>query len=390
MKNTYGGNQRWLRIGGRIASASLLLSIIAGRTADSSIQAFHRAYGPKSALLVSSPTLQWEVWPSDGARVTSASMVINGEKVDASYNQSSRRLEYRPTNPFRAGKYDVKCRVMVEGRLEVKKDWTFQVSNDAISRLPGPDTTQDTGLEETNRYRKALGLEEAYQEDRLNAASLAHVKYLAKNRRTGHYEKEGEPGFVGVTPAQRLEAFGYSGGSWECVTYNSGGIKESVRDLFHAPYHRIPFLQPGRVPVGTGIVGTHFAIKFGDSGGAGLTVSPASGQTGVPTSWDGNEHPNPLRMHSPGNGDVGYPIVFSYFGEDYPVLKLVEASLTCNGKSIPVFENSSLNDDHLENSIIVMPKKPLAANETYDVWIKASVNGKGNIEKRWSFTTGSK
>lgn len=381
---------RRLRTGGRVASAGLLLLLIAGRPADSSIQAFHRAYGPKAALLVSSPTLQWEVWPSDGAKVTSATMLINGEKVDATYNFASRRLEYQPSRPFQTGKYDVQCRVMVENRLEVKKDWSFKVCESAISELPRPDATQDASLAEANAYRRALGLENAFQEDRLNAASLAHVKYLAKNRRTGHYEQEGEPGFVGRTPGDRLEAFGYSGTSWECVTYNSGGIKESVRDLFHAPYHRIPFLQPGRVPVGTGIVGKHFSIKFGDGGESGLTVSPAAGQTGVPTSWDGNERPNPLRMHTTGGGDVGYPIVFSLFGENSPVLKLSDAKLTCDGKAIPMFENSSTNDDHLENTVILMPKKPLEPNQTYEVWVKAVVNDKQSIEKRWSFTTGAK
>ena len=205
-------------------------------------------------------------------------MVINGERVNAAYNQRSRRLEYHPSEPFRAGQYEVQCRVMVDDRLEVKKNWTFKVSSEAISRLPGPDAVQDAGLAETNSYRRTLGLEDAYQEDRLNAASLAHVKYLAQNRRTGHYEKQGEPGFIGVTPSDRLEAFGYTGTSWECVSYNSGSLQDSVRDLFDAPYHRIPFMQPGQVPMGTGMVGKHFSIKFGDSGASGLTVSPAAGQ----------------------------------------------------------------------------------------------------------------
>lgn len=317
-------------------------------------------------------------------------MLINGEKVDASYNFKARRLEYHPAQPFRAGKYDVQCRVMVENRLEVKKDWSFRVSDSAVSALPGPDSIQDAGLAEANSYRRALGLEDAFQEDRLNAASLAHVKYLAKNRRTGHYEQEGEPGFIGRTPGDRLEAFGYSGTSWECVTYNSGGIRESVRDLFHAPYHRIPFLQPGRVPIGTGLVGKHFSIKFGDGGKAGLTVSPAAGQVGVPTSWDGNERPNPLRMHTTMSGDVGYPIVLSFFDESFPVIKLLDAKLTCDGKSLPLYENSSSNDEHLENSVILMPKKPLQPNQVYEIWVKVALTDKQSIERHWSFTTGAK
>jgi hypothetical protein len=315
-------------------------------------------------------------------------MRINGDEVDATYNAKLRRLEYNPDRPFSAGSYEVQCRVLVNQRLEVKKSWTFRVSPDAISALPVPDTTQDTGLAEANTYRRTLGLDPAYQESRLNAASLAHVKYLSRNRRTGHYEKAGEPGFVGATPNDRLEAFGYCGGSWECVSYNSGGIKESVRDLFNAPYHRIPFLQPGRMPVGTGIAGKNFSIKFGEGEEGGLSVSPGVNQSGVPTSWDGNESPNPLRMHGPTGGAVGYPIVFSYFGEDYPILKLKRATLTCEGNPVAVWINSNSNDDHLQNAILVMPKKPLQANTRYEVSVEASVNGKDTIEKSWSFTTG--
>lgn len=371
-------------------ATGLLLTMLAGQPADSSIQAFHRAYGPKTSLLVSSPTLQWEVWPSEGARVTSATMLINGDQVKATYNSKLRRLEYNPDRPLSAGSYEVQCRVLVDQRLEVKKNWTFRVSQDAVSSLPSPDSVQDLSLAETNNYRRSLGLEPAYQESRLNAASLAHVKYLSRNRRTGHYEKSGEPGFVGATPSDRLEAFGYCGGSWECVSYNSGGVKESVRDLFHAPYHRIPFLQPGRMPVGTGFAGKNFSIKFGEGDERGLSVSPGVNQSGVPTSWDGNESPNPLRMHGAEGQSVGYPIVFSYFGEDNPVLKLKRATLTCDGEPVPFWANSSVNDDHLENSILVMPKKSLRPNTRYQVSIEASVNGKDTIEKTWSFTTAGK
>lgn len=389
-KGQIRNERRIQRLAGRFVITGLLFSVIAGRPADSSIQAFHRSYGPKTNLLVSSPTLQWEVWPSDGARVTSATMLINGDEVRATYNAKLRRLEYNPDRPLTPGSYEVKCRVLVDQRLEVTKNWNFRVAQDAIPSLPQPDASQDAGLAEANSYRRALGLVPAYQESRLNAASLAHVKYLSRNRRTGHYEKAGEPGFVGVTPSERLEAFGYCGGSWECVSFNSGGVKESVRDLFHAPYHRIPFLQPGRMPIGTGMVGRNFSIKFGEGDDQGLSVSPGANQSGIPTSWDGNESPNPLRMHGSAGAMVGYPIVFSYFGENNPVLKLKSATLTCDGEPVAFWANSSTNDDHLENSILVMPKKPLKPNTRYEVSVEASVNGRGTIEKSWSFTTADK
>ncbi len=378
--------RRLRRPGGKFAATGILLALVGARVADSSVQAFHRTYGPKTSLLVSAPTLQWEVWPSEGARVTSAEMRVNGDQVDAVYNSKLRRLEYHPSRPFLAGTYRVQCLVRVDDRLEVRKDWTFQVSTNATPVLLAPSATQDAGLAEINAYRAKLGLEPAVQEDRLNAASLAHVKYLSQNNRTGHFEKPGEPGFVGATPSDRLEAFGYVGGSWECVTYNSGNVQDSVRDLFNAPYHRIPFLQPGELPVGTGMAGRNFSIKFGEGGKTGLTVSPADGQRGVPTSWDGNERPNPLRMHNSPQFKVGYPIVVSCF-EDQAKLIVEDAWLKVDGVHVGLFVNSSENDDQLDNSIFLIPKKPLVPGKEYHVYLRASANGKSSIRKEWKFTT---
>jgi hypothetical protein len=387
--NWHQYERRYKRVGEKFVATGLLFILCAAQNADSSIQAFHRAFGPSAELLVASPTLQWEVWPSDGARVTSSEMTINGRAVDAVYNSRLKRLEYRPERPFSPGSYRVDCEVMVDSRLEVKKSWNFQVSSEAVPVLPPPRPDQFEGLRETNNYRRELGLPDAYQEDRLNAASLAHVKYLSLNHRTGHFEKSGEPGFVGATPSDRLAAFGYCGGSWECVSYNSGGLKESVRDLYNAPYHRIPFLQPGSVPIGTGMEGKQFSIKFGDSGQEGVSVSPAANQAGVPRSWDGNESPNPLRMHTAKPGTVGYPIVFSYFADEVE-LTPISATLTLNGRPVPVYVNSKTNDDHLENSIIIIPQHPLEPNTTYEASVEGIVNNKLQVQRTWTFSTGAR
>ena len=382
--------ERTKRIGERLAVTAFALLCLTPRYADSSVQAFHRSFGPRSSLLVSSPTVQWEVWPSEGARVTSVNMEVNGQPVKATYNEALRRVEYQPESPLGAGEYKVACRVMVDNRLEVKKDWAFQVSQNAIAKLAPPNELQNEAVGVINQYRSSLRLDPVYQESRLNAASWAHVQYLVQNRRTGHYEKEGEPGFVGVTPGDRLEAFGYNGNSWECVTYGSGMIPESVRDLFHAPYHRIPFLQPGPTPIGSGYGSKRFAVKFGDSGQTGLSVSPAEGQENIPTTWDGIETPNPLRLH-PGSGKiVGYPIVMGFFSSDEATLGYLSASLKKGNEDIPILVNSRETDDHLDNAIILIPSKPLDPNTTYHVSIEAKVNRKKVVTREWSFVTGAR
>jgi hypothetical protein len=365
-----------------------MLLILSATPADSSIQAFHRSFGPTAKLLVASPTLLWEVWPSSGARVTSVSMSVNGSPVNANYNPELRRVEYQPEHPLGAGNYNVACRVKVDDYLTVKKDWSFQVSSGAVKILPAPDAAQDQAVREVSRIRAELGLPKPFQEDRFNAASFAHSKYLTLNKRTGHFEQPGEPGFVASTPSQRLEVYGYSGGSWECVTYNSGGIRESIQDLFDAPYHRIPFLQPGRMPIGSGVAGRNFTLKFGNGEVAGPSYSPGNGQRYVPTSWNANETPNPLRVHMPLPRRVGYPIVFSYFADESPTLKVVKAELSRDGVQVPVFVNSKANDDRLDNTVFIIPTQPLKPNERYTVYFEGTVNDKSRIRHTWSFETG--
>jgi len=284
----------------------------------------------------------------------------------------------------------VQCKVVVDDRLTVTKDWTFQVSTKATPILAEANPQQIQALNLANGYRENLGLPPMTIEPHLDAAALAHANYLAINHRTGHYEKEGEPGFVGITPEDRLEAFGYCGGSWECVTYNSGGVSESVRDLYNAPYHRIPFLQPGsNVPFGSGYAGKNLSIKFGDNSTIDSEVSPGNQQTGIPTSWDGNETPNPLRMHPEAASVVGYPIVFGFFSPDNPTVNLVSATLTQNGRTVDCYVNSPDNDDHLQAAVIVIPKRPLTPDTTYHAHVEIKANHK-TIARDWTFTTGAK
>ena len=131
-------------------------------------------------------------------------------------------------------------------------------------------------------------------------------------------------------------------------------------------------------------------MKFGESGDSGASYSPSSGQTGVPTSWDGNESPNPLRLHPESGMSVGYPVVFAYFGENNPRLKLIDASITCDGVDIPIMANEPDRDEHLENAILLIPQKPLAPRTSYEVHVRATVNGQSKLNCSWKFTTGSK
>jgi hypothetical protein len=360
----------------------ILAMTVTSRAAD--IQAFHKAFGPKSLLRISSPTLSWQIWPGEGCRVTSAVMQLNGKPVAARYNIDRKVLEYRPAAPLMPGPYKVECRVVVDEQLVVNKDWSFEVAGAAQPSLPEPDDHQTLSLNVANELRKNLGLEPMVMDSRLNAASLSHSLYLGANNRSGHFEKEGESMFAGRTPGERQESFGFLGGSWECVSAGISSAEESVRDLFDAPYHRLPFMQPGSIGFGSGFSKRRMTLNFSTSDREGVVVSPAEGQTDIATSWSRLETPNPLRLHEV-TGAVGYPVMLSHSGVEK--IEVRSATLSAGSQSVKVFLNTPSNDEHLKNALILMADKPLMPMTTYTVNVVYLAEGR-EVKKTWSFRTG--
>jgi uncharacterized protein YkwD len=361
----------------------LLMAPAMSRAAD--IQAFHKAFGPRTSLKVSSPTVSWEIWPGDGGKVTSAAMQINGDKVPARYDTRRRVLEYTPASPLSPGPYKVACRVVVDEQLVVTKDWSFQVSTEAQPVLSQPDDAQTSAFQLANGLRRTLGLPDLSMDLRLNAAAASHSTYLLANNRSGHYQKEGEAQFSGRTPGERLESFGFLRGSWECVSAGIAGPEQSIRELFDAPYHRLPFMQPGTVEFGSGYTGKRMTLNFGVSDAAGSVVSPADGQTDVPLGWNRSENPNPLRLHTV-SGPIGYPIMLAQFGVEKISVK--SASLWSGSQPVAALLNTPQNDDHLTNALILIPERPLSPLTSYTV--KATILAKGQeISRAWSFRTGA-
>lgn len=358
---------------------------LAAATATPSVTAYHRAFGPKSLTRIATPTIQWEVWATGGGKVTSVEMTLNGRAVRPTYLPAERLLEYRPDAPLAPGDYTVHAKVVVDGQLDVWRDWTFRVAENPIASLPSPSSRQKEMVELVNAFRRRLGLPDTCSDDRLHAASQAHSDYLTRNRRIGHYEDPANPGFTGNSPSDRMEAFGYFGSNYEGVCCGAGSIEKGVRDLFDAPYHRLPFMIPGRVLLGTGYSGGNLTLKFGIGDSSDIVVSPAAGENGVPCRWDGNERPNPLRMWGV-SGPTGYPIVLGCFGPRGK-MTVSKATLSLDGQPVDAFLNTPANDDDLSDAVLLIPKAPLEASRTYQVAI-AGADGQGTPFRRvWTFTT---
>ncbi len=351
------------------------------------VQAFSRAYGPKREMLIATPTLRWEVWAGKG-RITSSAMRLNGKRVDARYDSTERALSYTPARPLAPGRYKVECEVQIDGWHTMKRDWEFQVASQALPCLPAVDDGARQAMDSANALRAQVGLTPFLVDERLCAASLAHSQYLRRNSRSGHSQIPGDPGFFGRGPSERLEAYGYFDGSWECVNSGSSDPVSATYHLFHAPYHRLPFLQPGRdIRVGAGLSGDRLTLAFGMSETAGVTTSPAEGQQQVPTAWDAFENPDPLRIHLQARKPVGYPIVFGYFQPEGEGIVVQKASLTCEGTAIPIFVNSPSNDRELSAAAFLIPHKPLRPNTRYTASVTARTAKGQDISRTWSFRT---
>lgn len=348
--------------------------------------AYYRSYGPRNVTRLSRPTVAWEVWPSEGAKVTSVEMRLNGNPVKARYDVEHRSLAYTPEAALSPGEYSVAAKVTVDEHLVVSRAWSFRVSTDTIARLEPPDAHQIKLLDEVNEFRSSLGLGPAHLDDRLNAAAVAHSSYLRRNHTSGHYEQPNDPGYTGNSPGDRMEAFGYFGSSYEDVCTGSKSSKEALQLLFDAPYHRIPFMSPGDVPIGGAYDNGCLTLQFGMSEAVKTVVSPAAGETGVATDWSQPEHPDPMRMHSH-TGPVGYPIVFAAFGANEPIKVQSAKVITSDGHAVPLFLNSPENDDRLDNAAILIPKDPLAGSTTYRVEVRAQDGAGRDISRTWSFRT---
>lgn len=352
-------------------------------------EAHSRAYGPQSEVRISRPTLRWEVWPGKGSKVTDSLMSLNGTNVRAEYQPEQKSLVYTPQNPLPPGTYRVNCKVVVDGRLPVKRSWEFRVSALALHALPPISATQREAVEAVNGIRRRLGLPAFEMDVRLSAAAQAHANYLARNNITGHYQRASDPGFVGASPSDRLDAFGFSDSSWEGVDFGPASPDECIKRLYAAPYHRIPFMQPGSALIGSGFKPSHAVLEFSMAGESGTVVSPAEGETGVPTTWDGRERPDPLRLHS-AKGAVGFPIVFAHFSPGGEKLTVLDAELrTLDGCSVPTWRNTPANDEHLEFAVILFPRKPLAQNASYEAFVSAKTKSGDTVSRRWRFKTSS-
>lgn len=348
-----------------------------------------------TVVLVSKPNISMQ-FILNGNKVQSFDMQMNGKKVEAKFDEEAQSIYYLPAENLKAGNYKISLSVKFEGWTNsLEQSWEFRVGEKTLGELPSPTEEQKLVLNYINNFRKFAGLSPLQLNDALNAAAVSHSNYMAANKKITHEQFVNDKGFIGEGSFKRAGAFGYKWGYVvENLSFGQKDYKESIEGLINAPYHRLIWLNPYVRDLGYGVKDNYFTYKLGGKKVTEdkLVVYPIENQANVPTSWDGNETPNPLRFYST-KGDVGYPISLSYFSGKNVVKFTVEEAKLTNSKNNPVaiYLNTPEKDNHLQESILIIPSSPLAKGELYSVYVKGKLEFQDKttkvIEKTWKFNT---
>src|SRR6266550_7537085 len=254
---------------------------------------------------------------------------------------------------------------------------------------PAAVATSNDMLYLTNQLRYAIGAPTLTADPRVVAAAQNHANYSSANGQGGHFETAGLPYYTGYSARDRVAAMGWLTTFVSEVATGGSDPLAGVRQLWDAPYHRLGLMHPSASTLGWG---------HSDIGGRGTTVgdlaydfglrpvdfvrSPAHGQTNIPTSWSGNESPNPLPAGA--TRPVGYPIMVVYSGGQSVVMRGAEV-VAPDGTRLPIYYAPQQFEYDYQ---VIIPQRPLATNTTYHVRFDITVAGTW-LTNEWNFSTGS-
>ncbi|WP_248929622.1 stalk domain-containing protein [Paenibacillus hamazuiensis] len=357
---------------------------------------------PENTVGVAKPTIAFYLSTDVVTDPSNYAMYVNGESVPVTYDREKGLFTYVPAKSLAPGSYTVRMTINYAGYVPLEKTWTFTIAKDALQQFAPPSSDQTAGLAAVNDYRTVYGLPPVQLNDRLSASATAHAQYLnnnkiqqdGKSQDSLHDQDPGKAGFFGKTPLERAAYFGYTDNVGEDAAYFSGTVSEVTDALFDAPYHRSPLLDPYIREVGIAKIGDYTIIEFGtgSDGEPKLVVSPAEGERYVPTSFEGNEEPDPLRIHTGSVYPVGYPIMAEFYGTGIDKVKLVSAELTDGAKRpVDLLVNTPDTDDKLSKAVILTPSKPLQPDTGYHAKVSVQAVKKDGSTvtqtKEWDFTT---
>lgn len=168
-------------------------------------------------------------------------------------------------------------------------------------------------FETLNRVRAITGVGYQQQNEALDKAAQAHANYVKVNREPSHAENPAKPGFSGVWPRDRAQAFGYPSGSGVGETLNgSASYINNLWGLLGVPLHSIVILNAYR-EVGVGIYPQYYTVL---NHGAALPAQILAADTvavfpcnNIQVNVQGQGYEIPLPTVLNGKPDFGYTTV---------------------------------------------------------------------------------
>lgn len=341
---------------------------------------------PQGKTPLERPRLEWQMRPKSNVMLRRVQLTLNEKPIPTRYDRESATVIGELTDPAPLGVCKVFCEVWLSNDRGIEMEWEF-TRVPLPPPAPSPDSLQQELVRQLNQLRRALPLPDTTLDAPLCLAATLHSRYLQLNRLSPlHEEDPSRAGFAGRTPAERAEKAGSFLPCYEVIV-GGGDPRRSMQTLIDAPYHRSALLQPGSFRVGAGVAGDRTTVLCSQSSAQEVIVYPADGQLQVPLQWVNTELPNPLRLYSAPPSTLGYPITFHVFGITGK-LQLKDARLTtAEGTEVAFFLNTPMNDDELDDTILLLPKMPLASESTYRVRVAARSPQGTDIVRAWQFTT---
>ena len=256
-------------------------------------------------------------------------------------------------------------------------------------------------LSRLDQVRAECGVGTIAGDDAAHAAAQAHAEFYVQH--AAAYQAAGlsphsedasfGAGFVASSFADRMIKAGFSGSpASEVMAFTGSGVA-AVDGWMETLYHRLPLIDPKSVHVGVGIAKQgKTATEVMDFGSGQPTVSPACvvwpwpGQTGVATSWSGNEGPQP---QPPPQGYPSGPVITAHLpsGASVETHVLLDAA---GGEVAHVWRDAS-NDSNLQGfdarAVALYANEPLQPDADYTVRLDLQIATKAET-LIWRFRTG--
>ncbi|NGO98048.1 serine protease [Burkholderia cenocepacia] len=257
-----------------------------------------------------------------------------------------------------------------------------------------------------NQQRQACGFPALTENTTLDQAAKAHVQYLATNNAMADEEVSGNPGFTGVTYADRAAHFGYPSGS-VLVTGVSAGYytnatltdtqygEQLVYQWLSGVYHIAVAAWP-ITTVGVGmnkatfngfpqIQGSLTIANLQQITTSGPLTFPCQGTTGVAYKAAG-ESPTPPNT----SGAWGTPVAVA--GNPTDTIQMQSGTMTDTSGNVITLKvlDSATDPNKLLPKFegVAYPATPLSPNTSYSVVLTGTYNGTP-FTRTFTFTTGT-